>query len=86
MPNSYEEALIGRIWPNAQPRQPSVIEVAKNVLGRENYRVEPHGAYFVWDMGRWDGPLKIDGFVQAANRKLKSEGRPQLSANPNWVV
>jgi hypothetical protein len=83
---SYEEALIGRMADDDRPRQPSVIERAKNELGREHYRSEARGTYYVWENGRWAGPLNLHEFIRAANRKLKREGRPQIAGNPAWVA
>jgi hypothetical protein len=84
--SSYEEALVGRLADAPRARPPSVIEVAKNIIGRENLRVEIHGTYCVWENGRWNDPLKLDDFIRAANRRLKAQGKPQIRANPIWVV
>jgi len=84
---SYEEALIGRCAnDDKRPPRPSVIEIARNVIGRENLRFEVNGAYYVWEMGAWRGPLKLDALMRAANSRLRAQGRPQISINPSWLI
>jgi hypothetical protein len=83
---AYEEALFGKFANDDQrPPRPSVIEVAKNVIGRENYSHDWRGHY-VWNNGRWNGPLKLDGLMRAANERLKAEGKDQITHNPAWRI
>jgi hypothetical protein len=82
----YEEALFGRFAnDDARPPAPNVIEVAKNIIGRENFRSDSRG-YYVWGMGRWNGPLKLDGLMRTANERLKERGEAQIVTNPSWGV
>jgi hypothetical protein len=84
--NVYEEYLIGRaVNDDCRPPKPSVIDMAIRAIGRQNYRSEPRGHY-IWADGRWNGPLKLDGLMRAANEKLLRQGKPQISVNPTWLV
>lgn len=81
-----EDALIASIPSHFHPPRPSVIALARDALGRENVRFEVGGYYQVWQMGSWGAPLKLRGLVEAANRKLKAQGKPQITANREWTV
>jgi hypothetical protein len=86
---AYERALFGNFAvanDDERPPAPNVIELAKKAIGRENIRSEPKGVYFVWSMGRWNGPLDMHGLIREANVRLKARGQAQIDANPTWVI
>lgn len=83
--SAYERAMFGASAnDDARPKRPSVIDQAIRAIGRDNYSIEPKGCYSVWENGRWHRHLTLQQFVEAANRKLKLQGKPQITANPAW--
>ncbi|HEX3747623.1 MAG TPA: hypothetical protein VHW09_26995 [Bryobacteraceae bacterium] len=80
----YEEAIFGRAAA-ARPPQPNVIKLAVDAIGREHYRHDWRG-HWIWEMGRWTGPLRLEGLMRAANARLKERGEPQITTNPIWEV
>jgi hypothetical protein len=82
----YERQLFGNFAnDDKRPPAPNVIELAIRAIGRDNYRHDWRG-HWVWHFGRWNGPLKLDGLMRAANEKLLSQGKPQITVNPLWGV
>jgi hypothetical protein len=86
---AYEERLFGREKPandDARTRRPNVIDQAIDVFGgKENYRYSWRGHEFKRNE-RWHGPYNMYEFIREANLVLKAEGKPQISANPAWVI
>jgi len=54
--SAYEDAFLRHANDDARPPKPNVIELAKQAIGRENYRAEANGTHYVWQNGRWNGP------------------------------
>lgn len=63
----------------------SVITIASNIL-QDNLRCDPTGELRLWRRGGWSQPLPISEVMLEANKKLKNEGRKQITLNPSWVV
>jgi hypothetical protein len=82
--SAYEQRLFGRaVNDDTRPPAPNVITLAMQALG-DNYEVESKGSYAVWEDGRWLRHLNVHDFIRAANRRLKQQGKPQITVNPNW--
>ena len=85
--SAYEEAIFCRdraANENTRPPRPNAIKQAEKALGLDNYEIEHNGRRRVLVMGRWTRPLCTDDFILEANRKLKSEGKPQITGDPRW--
>jgi hypothetical protein len=77
-----ESTLLSKI-PQRQPR-PNVIAIAKGVL-QDDLRIEPGARYLLRYAGTWR-PVILDEVMRATNRRLKAEGRRQITINSLWVV
>jgi hypothetical protein len=84
---AYERAMFGASAnDDARPKRPNVIDEAIKVFGgRGHYRHSWKGHEF-WRGGKWNGPYTLQGFIQQANIVLLGGGKPQISANPAWVI
>jgi hypothetical protein len=83
---AYEERLFGRaVNDDERPARPNVIKLGIEAVGRDHYRHDWRG-HWIWSGGNWTGPFKLPEFIREANIRLKAQGRPQISANPTWVV
>ena len=82
----YEHAHFGDFAnENGRAPRPNVIALGIEAVGRDHYRHDWRG-HWVWSMGCWTGPFKLPEFIRQANVRLKAQGKPQIDANPSWVI